>query len=86
MMKMLGLPVPRLRGFSLFKNWRRLNLEEKLRSTLGTIRRIITRRYHRPLRLKASEGENRSVLRKTEGVSRNVPEQFSPVEAGATRI
>jgi coenzyme F420 hydrogenase subunit beta len=86
MMKMLGLPVPRLRGFSLFKNWRRSSLEEKLRSTIGTIRRIITRRYHRPLRLKASEGENRSVLRKTEGVSRNVPGKFSPVEAEATRI
>ena len=59
MMKLLGLPAPRLRGFSLFKNWRRLSLEEKLRSTIGTLRRIITRRYHRPLRLKASEGENK---------------------------
>ena len=54
MMKLLGLPVPQLRGFSLFQNWRRLSFGEKLRSTLGTIRRIITRRYHSPLRLSAT--------------------------------
>ena len=47
-LKMLGLPAPRLRGFSLFKNWRRLSFAEKMRSTLGTVRRIITRGYHRP--------------------------------------
>jgi coenzyme F420 hydrogenase subunit beta len=55
MLRMLGLPVTRLRGFSLFKNWRRLTFGEKLRSTLGTVRRIITRRFHRPLQLNAPE-------------------------------
>ena len=55
MLRMLGLPVTRLRGFSLFKNWRRLTFGEKLRSTLGTVRRIITRRYYRPLQLNAPE-------------------------------
>ncbi len=68
MMKLLGLPVPRLRGFSLFKNWRRLRLAEKLRSTIGTIRRIITRRYHRPLGLKASEGENKPLTCNLESI------------------
>ena len=68
MMKLLGLPVPRLRGFSLFKNWRRLSLAEKLRSTIGTIRRIITRRYHRPLGLKASEGENKPLTCNLESI------------------
>jgi coenzyme F420 hydrogenase subunit beta len=57
MMRMLGLPVTQLRGFSLFKNWRRLTFGEKLRSTLGTIRRIITRRYFRPLQLNATESQ-----------------------------
>ena len=57
-MKLLGLPVPQLRGFSLFKNWRRLTLGEQIRSTVGTVRRIVTRRYHRPLRLNPAEGEN----------------------------
>jgi len=51
----LGLPMTRLKGFSLFKHWRRLSLEEKLRSTLGTARRIITRKLFRPLRLDAED-------------------------------
>jgi coenzyme F420 hydrogenase subunit beta len=56
-MKLLGLPVPRLHGFSLFQNWWQLSSGEKLRSTFGTVRRIITRHYHRPLRL-AAPAEN----------------------------
>lgn len=54
-LKMMGLATPKLRGFSLFKNWRRLTFNEKLRSAVGTVRRAIKRRYHRPLRLRESE-------------------------------
>jgi coenzyme F420 hydrogenase subunit beta len=68
MMKMLGLPAPRLRGFSLFKNWLKLGWGEKLRSTLGTVRRIVTRRYHRPLRLTAPENESGRLPCKVEGI------------------
>ena len=50
--KLLGLPTTRLKGFSLFKNWRRLPLREKLRSILGTVWRIITRKYYQPLKVK----------------------------------
>jgi coenzyme F420 hydrogenase subunit beta len=50
-MKAFGIPTPRLHGFSLFKNWRRLSLKEKLRSILGTARRIMTRGYYQPSRL-----------------------------------
>jgi coenzyme F420 hydrogenase subunit beta len=46
-MKLFGLPIPKLLGFSLHENWRKLPLEAKLRSTIGTARRIITRRYYR---------------------------------------
>jgi coenzyme F420 hydrogenase subunit beta len=49
--KLFGLPTPKLKGFALFKNWRELPFKEKLHSTLGTARRIITRKYYRPLRL-----------------------------------
>jgi coenzyme F420 hydrogenase subunit beta len=45
---MLGLPAPKLKGFSLFRNWLRLSLQDKLRSTAGTLRRVLTRRYYRP--------------------------------------
>jgi coenzyme F420 hydrogenase subunit beta len=51
-LRALGLPAPKLRGFSLFKNWRRLGFGEKMRSTLGTARRAISRGYYRPLVLK----------------------------------
>jgi coenzyme F420 hydrogenase subunit beta len=51
-MKLIGLSTTRLRGFSLFRNWLRLGFGEKLRSTLGTVRRAIQRGYHRPLILK----------------------------------
>ena len=64
-MKALGLPVPRLRGFALLKNWRRLSLAAKLRSTVGTLRRVIKRRYYRPLRLPAGDGSTASSLVRT---------------------
>ncbi len=46
-MKTFGIPTPRLDGFSLFKNWCSLSIQEKLRSTLGTVRRIIKRGYYK---------------------------------------
>ena len=51
MFRMLGLPTPRLHGFSLLRNWLRLPIGEKLRSTVGSIRRIFLRKYYRPMRL-----------------------------------
>lgn len=48
-MRLFGLPIPKLVGFSLYENWRTLPLKEKLRSTVGTARRIVTRRYYRKL-------------------------------------
>jgi coenzyme F420 hydrogenase subunit beta len=47
-MKAFGLPTPRFSGFSLFKNWCRLPFKEKLRSTFGTARRIVMRKYYKP--------------------------------------
>jgi coenzyme F420 hydrogenase subunit beta len=46
-----GLPVTTLRGFPLFRLWLGLSLREKLKSTLGTARRILERGYFRPLDL-----------------------------------
>jgi coenzyme F420 hydrogenase subunit beta len=47
--KAFGLPTTRLKGFSLFKNWWKLSWTAKLRSTFGTARRIVLRKYYRPL-------------------------------------
>jgi coenzyme F420 hydrogenase subunit beta len=51
--RMFRLPTTRLKGFSLFKNWWQLPWNDKLRSTFGTARRIWTRGYSRPLKLKS---------------------------------
>jgi coenzyme F420 hydrogenase subunit beta len=40
-------PIPTFNGFSLFSNWIALSMKEKLRSTLGTARRIIQRGYYK---------------------------------------
>ena len=47
-MKAMGVPAPKFDGFSLFRNWRRLSVEDKVRSFAGTVRRVVKRRYHRP--------------------------------------
>jgi len=49
-MRMMHIPVPRYRGFFLFRNWLRLSAIEKLRSLGGTLKRIILRRWMRPLK------------------------------------
>lgn len=47
-MRALGVPSPRFQGFSLFGNWLLLPLSHKLRSIVGTARRVFLRRYHQP--------------------------------------
>jgi coenzyme F420 hydrogenase subunit beta len=48
-MRMFLIPVPKYKGFHLFSNWRGLSTGDKVRSVLGTIRRIITRKWWRAL-------------------------------------
>jgi coenzyme F420 hydrogenase subunit beta len=48
-MKLLGIPRPELNGFHLFDNWLDLPLKEKVKSTVGTARRIIQRNYFKPI-------------------------------------
>jgi coenzyme F420 hydrogenase subunit beta len=43
-----GLPVTEMHGFYLFQNWKDADLEDKVRSILGTFKRIIRRRYYKP--------------------------------------
>ena len=49
-LRALGLPAPKLGGFFLARNWLRLSLSEKLRSTVGTVRRVLTRGYYKRVR------------------------------------
>lgn len=48
MMKMFGIPVPQYPDFFLFEQWCSLSPNGKLRSLLGTARRIIQRKYYLP--------------------------------------
>lgn len=47
-MKLFLIPTPHFTGFFLFKNWNHLSLKNKIRSVLGTIRRIVQRKYYTP--------------------------------------
>ena len=47
-MKLLGIPVPLYVGYFLFENWQKLPLDEKIRSFVGTIKRILVRGYYKP--------------------------------------
>ncbi|MBI2400819.1 MAG: Coenzyme F420 hydrogenase/dehydrogenase, beta subunit C-terminal domain, partial [Deltaproteobacteria bacterium] len=58
-LKLLLVPVPKLRGFSLFQNWAALAFYEKLRSLAGTMRRAVRRGYYR----RASAFPVRNVIR-----------------------
>jgi len=48
-MKAFGLPVPRYEGFHLLENWLKLPLEEKARSIFGTAKRVVKRKYYKPI-------------------------------------
>lgn len=51
-MRLFGLPVPHYAHANLFRCWWRLNIREKFKSTLGTLRRIYSRKLWRALPLR----------------------------------
>jgi coenzyme F420 hydrogenase subunit beta len=50
-LRCFGLPVTRYRGLDQFKNWMSLPLKTRFRSFLSTVRRMVTRKLYRPLKL-----------------------------------
>ena len=48
-MRLLRLPTTKHPGSALFACWRRLDVNNKLRSTFGTVRRILSRGLRKPL-------------------------------------
>jgi coenzyme F420 hydrogenase subunit beta len=50
-MRMMCIPVPHYVGFSLFRSWLGLPVMEKLRSLAGTIKRIVSRRWTKPIKV-----------------------------------
>jgi hypothetical protein len=73
----MRIPVPHYNGFSLFKSWLGLSVMEKLRSLVGTLKRIIVRRWTKPLkpviggeRLQDTEGKEKPLMNVNEVESR----------------
>ena len=54
-LRALRIPTTRIQYAHLWRCWLALSLGEKLRSTLGTLRRVLKRRLYRPACLSASE-------------------------------
>jgi hypothetical protein len=50
-MKLLLVPIPRFRGFSLFHSWGQLPVSGKIRSVLGTAQRLVKRGLYKRQRL-----------------------------------
>lgn len=49
-MKMFGIPTPKYDNWPLFECWKKLPIKEKAKSVLGTVRRIVQRKYYRSMR------------------------------------
>jgi len=48
-MRLMRIPTPSFVGFGLFRNWRCLSIFNKIRSILGTLKRIISRKLYKPI-------------------------------------
>ena len=48
-MRIMLIPTPRFAGFPLYANWCHLLFFDKIRSVLGTVRRIISKKWNKPL-------------------------------------
>lgn len=55
-LKMLRAHCPNIDGFHLFENWLDLPFKEKIKSVVGTVRRIIQRNYRKPIKYKTING------------------------------
>jgi coenzyme F420 hydrogenase subunit beta len=56
-MRLFALPVTRFEGLKLWHCWTRLGAKAKLRSTFGTVRRVISRKLYRRLQLDPSSAK-----------------------------
>lgn len=54
-LRLMGVPSPRIVGFYLWDTWRRLSMPAKVRSVMGTMRRVVVRGLWRPRRSAEAE-------------------------------
>lgn len=75
-MRIMRIPIPVYVGFSLFRNWLRLSTIKKIRSFGGTLKRIISRGWMRPLRPTISGSKFHSKYRSQSYVLENFHREF----------
>jgi len=75
-MRIICVPIPVFVGFSLFRNWLRLSTIGKIRSLGGTLKRIISRRWIRPLKPIISGNKSLSKYRFQNYASENLHREF----------
>lgn len=79
-LRLLRLPAPRFRSAHLFRGWLRLPLTDKVKSLVGTIRRVVRKGLTRPLKLDRNRAVKlerlqprpKDVLARSGGAHRNV--------------
>jgi coenzyme F420 hydrogenase subunit beta len=49
-MWVMRVPIPHFEGFSMYSNWQELSFLDKICSVLGTFRRIISRKWYKPIK------------------------------------
>jgi len=59
-MRAMRIPTPRYEGFFLFANWRELPVNSKIRSVLGTLKRIVRRKWNRAANLFADSTDKQT--------------------------
>jgi coenzyme F420 hydrogenase subunit beta len=60
-MKVFGIPTPTYEGWPLFQCWMKLPVKKKAKSILGTAKRIIQRKYYKPI--KRNGGRRKRAIR-----------------------
>jgi coenzyme F420 hydrogenase subunit beta len=45
--RLLGVPTPSFKGFSLFRSWRAIGVRAQAKTVFGTLRRIVRRKWFR---------------------------------------
>ena len=48
-LRLFGLPVTRFAGLDLWHCWRQLSIKDKLQSTVGTVRRVLSRKLYKAM-------------------------------------
>ena len=58
-MKLAGIPTPDYENFDLYLHWKELSIQNKIKTLIGTLRRIVKRQWRKPVELNESSVPSR---------------------------